>query len=132
MSNRNKVLITGGAGFIGAHTVVELIQAGFQPILVDDLSRSSLKLLKGIRKIVGFDPEFHQIDCANTDQLRTVFKRHPDLTQVIHFAAYKSVGESVSDPLLYYRNNLGSLISLIGVMNEFKVKHLVFSSSCTV
>ncbi|HQQ81682.1 MAG: UDP-glucose 4-epimerase GalE [Cyclobacteriaceae bacterium] len=132
MKHPKKVLITGGAGFIGAHTVVELVQSGFQPILVDDLSRSSVRLLQGIRKIVGHDPEFHQVDCKNAEGLRSIFRKHPDIGKVIHFAAYKSVGESVIDPLLYYRNNLGSLISLVEVMKEFEASQLVFSSSCTV
>lgn len=127
-----KILVTGGAGFIGSHTAIELIEAGFVPILVDDLSASDLTLVNGLEKIIGQKPEFHQVNCADEHALRSVFEKHPDFDGVIHFAAYKSVHESVLNPYKYYSNNLGSLLTLINVMREFSVKHLIFSSSCTV
>lgn len=130
--SKKKVLVTGGAGYIGAHTAAELVLAGMEPILVDDLSRSNMSLVEGLEQICGRKMLFYRIDCKDPIQLRTVFHEHPDLTSVIHFAAFKSVGESVLQPLLYHRNNLGSLVSLLEVMKEFSLKHLVFSSSCTV
>ena len=126
------VLVTGGAGYIGAHTLVELVSAGYAPVVVDDLSRSSMKLMEGVRKITGKELPFYQINCADTDKLRVVFERHPDISGTIHFAAFKSVNESVEKPLLYYRNNIDSLLSLLEVMRERKVFRFVFSSSCTV
>lgn len=126
------VLVTGGAGYIGAHTLVELVAAGYAPIVVDDLSRSSMKLLNGVAKITGKKIPFYQIDCADTAKLKDVFDRHPAVSGVIHFAAFKSVNESVEKPLLYYRNNIDSLLALLEVMREKKVDHFVFSSSCTV
>lgn len=128
----NKVLVTGGAGYIGAHTLVELVASGFEPIVADDLSRSSMRLVTGVEKIVGRKLVFYKIDCSDRSQLTKVFEQHPDISSVIHFAAFKSVNESIEKPLLYYQNNLGSLISLLQVMEEFSVDKLVFSSSCTV
>jgi UDP-glucose 4-epimerase len=127
-----KILVTGGAGFIGSHTALELIAAGFHPILVDDLSASDLTLVNGLERILGQRPEFHKIDCTNEGEMRKIFDKHPDFAGVIHFAAYKSVHESVLNPYKYYTNNLGSLLTLIHLMKEFSVKHLIFSSSCTV
>ncbi len=127
-----KVLVTGGAGYIGAHTAVELVSAGMEPILVDDLSRSSMSLVKGLEKIVGRKITFYKVDCKDPVQLKSVFQKHPDLSSVIHFAAFKSVGESVEQPLSYYENNIGSLLTLLEVMREFSVNRLIFSSSCTV
>ncbi len=127
-----KVLVTGGAGFIGTHTVVELVRAGMEPVIVDDLSRSKISLLDGVEKIVGRKLIFYKVDCQNTDQLRTVFEEHRDIEYVIHFAAFKSVNESVTNPLIYYKNNVGSLIVLMELMREYSVARIVFSSSCTV
>lgn len=127
-----KVLVTGGAGYIGAHTVVELIASGYEPVIVDNLSRSSLKLLDGVRQITGQSAIFHQVDCTDSAALKGVFDQHPDITSVMHFAAYKSVNESVAQPTLYYRNNLDSVLALLEVMKEAGVERLVFSSSCTV
>ena len=129
---KKKILVTGGAGYIGAHTVVELIQSGYDPIIIDNFSKSDRTLLQGVEKIVGFAPNFIEGDCGDKQFLRTVFKTHGPLSCVMHFAAYKSVGESVEKPLFYYHNNLGSLISLLEVMKEFEIKNLIFSSSCTV
>ncbi len=131
MSTR-KVLVTGGAGYIGAHTLVELFASGYSPVVVDDLSRSSLRLIDGVEKITGKSFPFYQINCADKDQLRNVFAEHNDIFGVIHFAAFKSVGESVENPLLYFRNNLDSLLTLLEVMREAQVSRMVFSSSCTV
>ena len=128
----NKVLVTGGAGYIGAHTVVELASSGFEPIIVDDLSRGSKSLIEGSQQIIGRKLEFHTVDCADRELLARIFEKHPDLSAVIHFAAFKSVKESVEKPLSYYRNNIDSLLSLLEVMEAHAVANLVFSSSCTV
>ncbi|CAN5381644.1 UDP-glucose 4-epimerase GalE [soil metagenome] len=128
----NKILVTGGAGYIGIHTVVELANAGMEPIIVDDLSRTDISLVHGAEKITGKKFLFYKINCTERDDLREVFKKHPDIKQVIHFAAFKSVNESVQNPILYYRNNIDSLVTLLEVMKEFSVSRLVFSSSCTV
>ncbi|MCL2133784.1 MAG: UDP-glucose 4-epimerase GalE [Bacteroidales bacterium] len=127
-----KILVTGGTGYIGSHTAVELQQAGFEVVIVDNLSNSSIEVLDGIVRITGIWPHFAQIDCLNYDDLHRVFIEHPEIGAVIHFAASKAVGESVQQPLLYYRNNLQSLINLLDIMIERKVSNLVFSSSCTV
>lgn len=127
-----KVLVTGGAGYIGAHTLVELAASGYSPVVVDDLSRSSKRLLDGVRQITGKSFPFYQVDCADREALRRIFAEHPEISGVIHFAAFKSVNESVEKPLLYFRNNLDSMLSLLEVMREFNVDRLVFSSSCTV
>ena len=126
------ILITGGAGYIGSHTTVELMQQGYDVTIVDNLSNSSLDMLDGITAIVGKKPDFANIDCGNFMDLDHVFKQFPDIVGVIHFAASKAVGESVEKPLLYYRNNLGSLVTLLEVMRLHEVKNIVFSSSCTV
>lgn len=127
-----KVLVTGGAGYIGAHTVVELVEAGYEPVVVDDLSRSDRTLLEGIEKITSRKVTFFQGDCSDEVFLKGVFEWAGPFAAVMHFAAYKSVGESVQKPLDYYRNNLQSLISLLNVMKMFSVADLIFSSSCTV
>ena len=127
-----RILVTGGTGYIGSHTTVELMQQGYDVTIVDNLSNSSIDVLDGIAAIVGRKPEFANIDCGNFMDLDHVFKLYPDIVGVIHFAASKAVGESVEKPLLYYRNNLGSLVTLLEVMKLHKVQNLVFSSSCTV
>ena len=129
---REKILTTGGAGFIGAHTVVELHKAGFDTVIIDNLSRTDETLLKGIEKILGHKPNFYKGDCCDADFVRSVFKKEGNIAGVIHFAAYKAVGESVEKPLDYYRNNIGSLVTMLEVMKEFSVKDFIFSSSCTV
>ena len=124
--------MTGGAGYIGAHTVVELVQAGMEPVLVDDLSRSNTSLLEGAEKILGRKLLFYKVDCTDGSQLRKVLHQHKDIDSVIHFAAFKSVNESVQKPLMYYQNNLGSLTTTLEVMKEFSIRKHIFSSSCTV
>ena len=126
-----KVLVTGGTGYIGSHTVVELIEAGFEVVIVDNLSNSHTKSLDGIEKITGIKPTFIKADCASAQQMKNVFEEHPDISSAIHFAALKAVGESVENPLAYYKNNIYSLINLLEILNQ-KGGHLVFSSSCTV
>jgi UDP-glucose 4-epimerase len=127
-----KILVTGGAGYIGSHAVVELYQAGYQPIILDDFSNSRESVLEGLKAILGVDVPCYRIDCADEAALRGVFQAEPDIKGVIHFAAFKAVGESVEKPLAYYHNNVGSLIALLTVMPEFGVANFVFSSSCTV
>ncbi len=127
-----RILVTGGTGYIGSHTTVELMQQGYDVTIVDNLSNSSIDVLDGIAAIVGRKPDFANIDCGNVTDLDNVFKNFPDIVGVIHFAASKAVGESVEKPLLYYRNNIGSLISVLEVMRLHQVPNIVFSSSCTV
>ncbi len=126
-----KILVTGGVGFIGSHTVVELDKAGFEPVIIDNLYNSDLEVLKGIKQITGKDFPFYNIDCNDIEKIRSLFEKEK-FDGVIHFAAYKAVGESVDKPLDYYENNLISLLVLLRVMKEFNVKNFVFSSSCTV
>src|SRR6478609_5029114 len=128
---KKKILVTGGAGYIGAHTVVELIQSGHEPVIIDNFSKSDKILLEGLEKITNRKPDFRQGNCVDKEFLRKVFTS-TQISCVMHFAAYKSVGESVAKPLDYYHNNIQSLVSLIEVMQEFGVKDLIFSSSCTV
>ena len=127
-----RIIVTGGTGYIGSHTVVELMQQGYDVTIVDNLSNSSIDVLDGIEAITGKKPDFANIDCANFVDLDSVFRQYPDVVGAIHFAASKAVGESVEKPLLYYRNNIGSLITLLEVMRLHQVPNLVFSSSCTV
>lgn len=127
-----KIVVTGGAGFIGSHTVVQLVEHGFDPILVDDFSNSERRVLDGLEAITGRRHPCHAIDCRDRDALSAVFAEHGDVAGVIHFAAAKSVEESQRRPLHYHSNNQGSLITLVEVMLEHGVRDLVFSSSCTV
>ncbi len=126
-----KVLVTGGAGYIGSHTAVELIQAGYEAIIVDDLSNAKEDVIDRIETITGVRPVFYKMDCKNKDDMRTIFSEHK-IDSIIHFAAYKAVGESVQKPLDYYRNNIDSTLTLLEVMEEFGCKKFVFSSSATV
>ncbi len=126
-----KILVTGGTGYIGSHTVVELQQAGYEVVIVDDLSNSSTDVLDGIIRITGKRPIFEKLNCTDLEALKGVFEKHR-FDGIIHFAASKAVGESVQKPLLYYRNNLVSLINLLELMPTYGVKGIVFSSSCTV
>ncbi|HZK68810.1 MAG TPA: UDP-glucose 4-epimerase GalE [Paludibacter sp.] len=127
-----KILVTGGTGYIGSHTVVELQKVGFDVVIVDNLSNSNIDVLAGIEKITGIRPAFENIDCVDYVSMDRMFEKHKDIEAIIHFAASKAVGESVEKPLLYYRNNLVSLINLLQLMPIHKVKNFVFSSSCTV
>lgn len=127
-----RILVTGGAGYIGSHTVVELLQSGYEPIVVDNLSCSDGSLIEGIEKINGKKVNFHKGDCCDKGFVSSVFKTQGPIDAVIHFAALKSVGESVAQPLQYHQNNVGSLLVLLDVMQEFGTKDFIFSSSCTV
>ncbi len=128
----NKILVTGGTGYIGSHTVVELINAGFEVVIIDDLSNSLISALDGIEKIIGKRPAFEQFNLCDREKVFSFFKKQPDINGIIHFAASKAVGESVNVPLKYYRNNLFSLINLLDAQIEYNIQNLVFSSSCTV
>ncbi len=129
---QDKILVTGGTGYIGSHTVVELQQAGYQVVIVDDLSNSEAITIDSIEKITGIRPVFEQFDLTEQAKTDDFFSRHSDVKAVIHFAASKAVGKSVEKPLLYYRNNLVSLMNLLECQLKYGVNHIVFSSSCTV
>lgn len=129
---KTRILVTGGTGYIGSHTVVELQQAGYEVVIIDNLSNSNLDVLDGIEAITGIRPDFVEGDCTDIDTLRKLFTYYPDVKGIINFAASKAVGESVQKPLLYYRNNLLTLVNLLDLMPQFGVKGIVFSSSCTV
>jgi len=127
-----KILVTGGCGYIGSHTIVDLIENGFEVISIDDNSRSGAYTMNGIEKITGKKIKNYKVDLKNFDETQAVFQENGDITGIIHFAAYKAVGESVEQPLLYFENNLFSLINLLKCVKEFNVPYFVFSSSCTV
>jgi len=129
---KEKILVTGGTGYIGSHTVVELQNAGYEVVIIDNLSNSNAQVLDGIESITGIRPVFVEADCTDAAALRKLFEENPGIKGIINFAASKAVGESVQKPLLYYRNNLNTLINLLDLMPEFGVKGIVFSSSCTV
>ena len=129
---KQTILVTGGTGFIGSHTTVELQQAGYDVVIVDNLSNSKIEVVDGIEKITGIRPAFEKVDLRDFEATEAVFKKYPDITGIIHFAASKAVGESVEKPLLYYRNNIVSLINLLELMPKYNVKGIIFSSSCTV
>jgi UDP-glucose 4-epimerase len=126
------ILVTGGTGYIGSHTAVELINEGFRVVIADNLSNSDTSVLEGIEKITGVRPGFQKLDICDKMELGEFLKKNSDISAVIHFAAYKAVGESVEKPLLYYRNNLVSLMNLLEEMQQRSISNLVFSSSCTV
>ncbi len=127
-----KIIVTGGTGYIGSHTVIELINADFEVIIIDNLSNSKVEVLDGIKKITGIKPEFHKVDLANENETKKCFDRFKEISGIIHFAAYKAVGESVKNPLKYYKNNLNSLINILENMKNKGLSNLIFSSSCTV
>ena len=127
-----RILVTGGTGYIGSHTVVELMQKGYDVVIIDNLSNSNQAVLDGITAIVGSTPDFVQADCCDRVAMDALFAQYNDIEGVIHFAASKAVGESVEQPLMYYRNNLMSLVTVLEVMKKHNVKNIVFSSSCTV
>jgi UDP-glucose 4-epimerase len=126
-----KILVTGGLGFIGSHTVLSLVEAGYEPLIMDNLSNSELFILERLKQITNKNIAFYQADCLDKKALHQIFSEN-EIKGIIHFAAYKAVGESVSEPLKYYENNLVSLIYLLQTMQAHRVQHLVFSSSCTV
>ena len=128
----NKILVTGGCGYIGAHTIVDLIENGFDPICIDNNSRSTPSLLLGIKEITGTAVKNYKVDLCNFDDTFAVFQENTDIQGIIHFAAFKAVGESVEKPLLYFENNLLSLVNVLKCAEEFNVPHFIFSSSCTV
>ena len=129
---KGKILVTGGTGYIGSHSTVELQNAGYEVVIIDNLSNSNIEVLDGIERITGKRPTFVQADCTDMEALHQLFKENPGIKGIIHFAASKAVGESVQKPLLYYRNNLMSLVNLLTLMPEYGVEGIVFSSSCTV
>jgi UDP-glucose 4-epimerase len=127
-----KILVTGGCGYIGAHTIVDLIENGYDVISVDNNSRSNPRILEGVEKITGKRIKNYKVDLCNFDDTFAIFEENKNIDGIIHFAAYKSVGESVENPLLYFENNLNSLINVLKCVQEFDVRYFVFSSSCTV
>jgi UDP-glucose 4-epimerase len=127
-----KILVTGGCGYIGSHTIIDLVQNGYEVICIDNNSRSDIRILEGVEKILGKEIKNYKVDLCNYDETYAVLTENPDLLGVIHFAAYKAVGESVEKPLLYFENNLLSLINLLKCVQDFKIPYFVFSSSCTV
>ncbi|MCF8234509.1 MAG: UDP-glucose 4-epimerase GalE [Bacteroidales bacterium] len=127
-----KILVTGGTGYIGSHTAVELQNSGHEVVIVDNLSNSDNNVLNGIEKISGIRPEFEEFDLSDQAKTADFFKRHNDIEGIIHFAAHKAVGESVEKPLMYYRNNIFSLVNILQGMKDNEIENLVFSSSCTV
>ncbi len=129
---KTKILVTGGTGYIGSHTVVELQNAGYEVVIIDNLSNSNAAVIDGIEAITGIRPVFVEGDCTDINTLHELFKANPGIKGIINFAASKAVGESVQKPLLYYRNNLNTLMNLLDLMPEYGVKGIVFSSSCTV
>ena len=128
----NKILVTGGCGYIGGHTIVDLIENGFDVISIDNLSRGSLKMLQGIEKVVGRPVKNYKVDLCDLEDTEAVFIENPDIIGIIHFAAYKSVPESVKEPLKYFRNNNNSLVNILQCAQEYDVNNFVFSSSCSV
>ena len=129
---KKDILVTGGAGYIGSHTLVELYNSGYRPIVVDNLSNSSITNIRGAEQIIKTKIDFYIVDCTDFDQMDRLFKEQKNIDAVIHFAAYKSVEESVRQPNKYFSNNIGSLEILIDLMNKFNVNNIIFSSSCTV
>ncbi len=128
----NKILVTGGCGYIGSHTLVDLIENGYEVISVDNNSRSNPRILEGVEKITGKKVKNYKVDLCNFDDTFAIFQENEDISGIIHFAAFKSVGESVEEPLMYFENNLLSLINLLKCVQEFNIPNFVFSSSCTV
>ena len=127
-----KVLVTGGLGFIGSHTVVELYNAGFGAVIIDNLSNSSINVLDGLERILGKKPEFENLDLRDKQSVQSFFAKHNDVVGVIHFAASKAVGESVENPLLYYENNINALVYILQELTKMPQANFIFSSSCTV
>ncbi len=129
---KEMILVTGGTGYIGSHTAVELVNAGYDVVIVDNLSNSNADVISGIEKIIGRKLPLEVCDCCDYEAMKKVFQKYENISSAIHFAASKAVGESVKKPLMYYQNNIGSLITMLKLMSEFNCKGFVFSSSCTV
>lgn len=130
--NKKKIIVTGGAGYIGSHTILELFQAGFTPIIIDNLCNSSIKNLEGITKILGEKIKWYDVDCTNSEEIKRIFLEEKNIKGIIHFAAYKAVEESVREPEKYHNNNIGSLEIILENMKKMNIKNIIFSSSCTV
>src|SRR6476619_8296210 len=128
----SKILVIGGCGYIGSHTIVDLVEKGFDVISVDNNSRSNPRIFEGVERITGKKVKNYKVDLCNFDDTFAIFQENEDIIGIIHFAAYKAVGESVQKPLMYFENNLTSLISLLKCVQEFEIPYFVFSSSCTV
>jgi UDP-glucose 4-epimerase len=128
----NKILVTGGCGYIGSHTIVDLVQAGYEVISIDDLSRGHEALIYGASRILEKEIKNYKVDLCNLEDTRAVFEENPDIVGIIHFAAYKSVPESVNAPIKYFRNNITSLLNVLSCAKEYQVHNIVFSSSCSV
>src|SRR3954464_15603528 len=128
----SKIVVTGGCRYVGSHTIVDLIENGFEVISVDDNSRSTPRILEGVEKITGKQVKNYKVDLCNFDDTFAIFQENDDIEGIIHFAAYKAVGESVEKPLMYFENNLSSLVNLLKCVQEFETPWFVFSSSCTV
>ncbi|MDB2321307.1 UDP-glucose 4-epimerase GalE [Flavobacteriaceae bacterium] len=129
---RKNILITGGAGYIGSHTVVELFKSGYRPIIVDNFSNSSIKNIEGIEKIIKNKITFYEIDCTNEAQMKELFEKEVNIKALIHFAAFKAVEESVNEPKKYYDNNIGSLLVILSMMKKYELDNIIFSSSACV
>ncbi|MGN6568882.1 MAG: UDP-glucose 4-epimerase GalE [Flavipsychrobacter sp.] len=129
---KKKILVTGGCGYIGGHTIVDLIENGFDVISVDDLSKGSLRMLHGVEKIVGKTVKNYKVNLCDLEDTEAIFMENPDIVGIVHFAAYKSVPESVREPLKYFKNNINSLVNILQCAKEFGVHNVVFSSSCSV
>ncbi len=129
---KKQILVTGGTGYIGSHTVVELINSGFEVVIIDNLSNSNIEVLEGIKKITGTNPVLEEFDLCDSEKANLFFEKYNKIEAIIHFAAYKAVGESVNLPVKYYRNNILTLLNLIDCMVKYNVINFVFSSSCTV
>jgi len=127
-----KILVTGGCGYIGGHTIVDLVENGFDVISVDDLSRGSLQMLEGVEKVLGRSIKNYRVNLCDMEDTEAIFIENPDIIGIIHFAAYKSVPESVKEPLKYFKNNINSLVNILECAQEYDVNHFVFSSSCSV
>ena len=130
--SKQKVIVTGGMGYIGSHTIVDLLQKGFDVVSIDNLSRANRFCIEGIKQITGVTVKNYEIDLCDLDKLRLAFKENADAKGIIHFGAYKDVLESVNEPLVYYHNNISSTVNILKCAEEFKIKHFIFSSSCTV
>jgi len=128
----NKILVTGGCGYIGGHTIVDLVENGFEVISVDDLSFGSLRMIQGVEKVLGRPIKNYKVNLCDLGDTEAIFIENPDIVGIIHFAAYKSVPESVKQPLLYFRNNINSLVNILQCAQEYDVNNFVFSSSCSV